>query len=64
MTVYKQQQSGVLTTDDGLDGGTARGGLKITWLVPEKYASRATSDLRETVARGMGPVEIRLSSAP
>jgi hypothetical protein len=62
VTVFKEGGAGEMVVEEGgLDGGPVDPDAPPPrQLIPPRYASRHTSDLRVTVARGMGPVEIRL----
>lgn len=60
-TVYKEEAASVIVEEGDLDGGPAGPAPAPRLLVPARYASRDTSELRFTVARRMAPVEIALS---
>lgn len=62
VTVTLQKTTGMTADPDGLEGDVAPGGLKVQWLVPQKYASQKTSGLTVEVQSGMEPLELRLSS--
>jgi hypothetical protein len=61
VTVYKEEAAAVVVEDGDLDGGPAGTAPAPRLLVPARYTSRETSELRFTVARRMGPVDITLS---
>ena len=42
----------ILATSDGLAGGTAPGGIKQRWIIPNRYSKPDTSRLKATVAVG------------
>ena len=62
VTVTCRRVSGVAADADGLEGEVGPGGPKVEWIVPRKYADPKTSGLSSQVARGMAPLELRLSA--
>lgn len=60
-TVYKEEAASVVVEEGDLDGGPAGPATTPRLLVPARYTSRETSELRFTVTRRMAPVEIALS---
>lgn len=51
---------GVVVNPDGTSGDTTN--MRTEWFVPQKYAKPATSNLQQTVSKGMGSVDLNLSS--
>ncbi|MDY0170256.1 MAG: carboxypeptidase-like regulatory domain-containing protein [Thermoguttaceae bacterium] len=62
VTVVSRRISGVGTDPDGLEGDIAPGGVKVEWLVPQRYSSPKTSGITVDVAKGMSPLDIQLQS--
>lgn len=62
VTVVKKETSGFLADKSGLSAGIAPGGIKETWLVPQKYAAPNTSGLTADVKVGMSPLVFELKS--
>lgn len=62
VTVTLQETTGVMTDPDGLSGDIAPGGIRIKWIVPQRYANPKTSNLTATVQRGMEPVTFELTT--
>ncbi|MDZ7618744.1 MAG: hypothetical protein U1E05_17200, partial [Patescibacteria group bacterium] len=62
VTVTLQETSGIATDPDGLSGEIAPGGIRIKWIVPQRYSDPKTSNLTATVARDMEPVVLTLTS--
>lgn len=60
VAVSKFTISGVQADASGVSGPVAPGGVKQTWITPQKYASPAESGLEVEVARGMAPVMLEL----
>ena len=63
VTVTLKKVTGILADRVGLSGGVAPGGIKVQWLVPEKYSSSKTSGLAVEVKRSMEPLVLELKSA-
>lgn len=64
VSVTLKEVSGVTADPDGLSGEVAPGGIKVKWLVPERYSDPNTSGLTVDVERGMPqPVEVRLTAS-
>jgi hypothetical protein len=62
---YNVAVSGVRTTGvqvnpDGTSGDASQ--ISQVWFVPKQYANPASSGLRQTVTKGMQPVELKLST--
>jgi hypothetical protein len=57
-----QEVTGIEATSDGLSGSLAPGGIQEKWIVPKRYSSPKTSDLKATVRERMGEVELKLWS--
>lgn len=62
VAVSKFVMSGVKADESGLSGPVAPGGVKQTWVTPQKYATPAESGLEVEVKKGMGPVTLELRS--
>lgn len=62
VTVVKKETSGFIADKNGLSAGVARGGIKETWLVPQRYASPNVSGLMADVKVGMPPLAFDLKS--
>ena len=64
VTVTLKKVTGISADPDGLSGEIAPGGMQVQWIVPERYASPATSNLSVTVDRNLTlPVELKLTSS-
>ena len=62
VTVTLQETTGVTADPDGLSGEIAPGGIKIKWIVPQRYSNPKTSNLKAKVEPGMKPVEFELTA--
>lgn len=62
ITVIKKETAGFLTDKFGLDAGVAPGGVKVTWVVPQRYSSPSTSGLTVEVKPDMEPLKLDLKS--
>ena len=62
VTVVARRISGVNADADGLEGDIAPGGVKVQWLVPQRYSDPKTSGLTVTVESGMDPMKLQLTS--
>lgn len=51
---------GAVANADGTSGDTSQ--AREEWFVPKKYAKPETSELKQTVSKGMASVELKLSS--
>jgi hypothetical protein len=60
VTVNGVRTVGATANPDGTSGDVSQ--VKEEWFVPRKYANPDTSGLRQTVAKGMAEVELKLSS--
>lgn len=52
--------TGVVANADGTSGDVSN--MRQEWFLPQKYANQATSGLKQTVSKGMSPVELNLSA--
>jgi len=62
VTVIKKETSGILAGPDGLEAGIAPGGIKETWIIPQRYSTTETSGLEVEVRSGMEPLKLELTS--
>ena len=60
--INKFTQSGIIENEQGLSGVVAPGGLKVEWLIPQKYSTADTSDLTCKVETGMQELKFALKS--
>lgn len=60
VTVTGVRTVGAAVNPDGTSGDPSQ--YREEWFLPKKYARRDTSGLRQTVTKGMPPVELKLSS--
>jgi hypothetical protein len=58
ITLTKKEETGILVDKNGLEGGVAPTGVKITWIIPEKYSNQNTSGLTVEVKPGMTPLNL------
>jgi hypothetical protein len=63
VTVTLQKTTGFVADKDGLSGGVAPEGVKVEWLVPQRYSSPETSRLNVEVRKGVTPVKLELTSS-
>lgn len=61
VTITKKEVSGVIVTEDGVSGGIAPEGIQEKWIIPERYSSPETSQLKQTVSPKMEPIEFKLT---
>ncbi|MDZ7616849.1 MAG: carboxypeptidase-like regulatory domain-containing protein [Patescibacteria group bacterium] len=62
VTVVSRRISGVNADADGLEGDVAPGGVKVEWLIPQRYSNPKSSGLTAEVAKGMEPLTLELQS--
>lgn len=62
VTVVKTRTAGVSVNEDGTSGTIDPAGVRQEWIVPQKYSMPDTSGLTVTVAAGMAPVKLELTS--
>lgn len=62
VTVTKKKVTGLLADKDGLSVGEAPGGMKVEWLLPQKYSDPKTSGFTVEVKSGMEPLVLELKS--
>ena len=60
VTVTGVRTVGAVVNPDGTSGDPTQ--VREEWFLPKKYARRDTSGLRQTVTKGMPPVELKLST--
>jgi len=60
VTVTGVRTVGAVVNPDGTSGDTSQ--VREEWFLPKKYSRRDSSELRQMVAKGMSPVELKLSS--
>jgi hypothetical protein len=63
VTVTLQKTTGFVADKDGLSGGIAPEGVRVEWLVPERYSNPETSGLSIEVRQGVSPVTLDLTSS-
>lgn len=65
VAVTLSEVSGVTADPDGLSGEIAPGGMKVKWIVPQRYSKLKTSGLTVTVDESMPqPARLALSTQP
>jgi hypothetical protein len=62
VSVSLQKTTGVVPDPDGLSGEIAPEGLRVEWIVPEKYSNPETSGLEVEVRPGMDAVPLELTA--
>lgn len=60
VTVTGVRTIGAAVNPDGTSGDPSQ--YREEWFLPQKYARRDTSGLRQTVAKGMAPIDLKLSA--
>jgi hypothetical protein len=63
VTVTLQKTTGFVADKDGLSGGMAPEGVRIEWVVPQRYSKPETSELSVEVKQGMSSVKLDLTSS-
>ena len=61
VVITKFNQNGILPDEQGLSG-SAPSGIKVEWLIPQKYADKNTTELTCQVEPGMAPPKFELKS--
>ncbi len=62
VTVRKVEVTGFLADDQGLSGPVSPEGIKETWIIPKKYSDAQAFGRQVEVRRGMGPLQLDLTS--
>ncbi len=63
VTITLSEVTGVTADPDGLSGEIAPEGMKVKWIVPERYSNPNTSGLSAEVKDGMQPLKFELTSS-